>query len=78
MEKKSEKARRLWLAGDFVGALRLYTTFRLGFSKEEKRMMQIAHEWLGGNQSFYMQIGIDGEACIEQAKEAIKKYESRR
>ncbi len=70
-EKKSEKAKRLFLTGDIKGALSIYKTFPFGFTKEEKRTIEIAHESLSGQENFYQRLGINTAEMISQSKEII-------
>ncbi|MCL1933034.1 MAG: hypothetical protein FWF53_04370 [Candidatus Azobacteroides sp.] len=65
-EKKSDKAKRLLIAEDLKGALGIYKTFPLGFTKEEKRAIEIAYESLIGRAGFYQRLGIDTTAIITQ------------
>lgn len=40
--KKTDKVISLLRGGDYVGALSIAKTFRLGFTKEQRRTLQIA------------------------------------
>lgn len=61
--------------GDWKSALAIFSTFRIGFTKEEIRSMEIAHEALAGHSSFYRSIGIDVDTEIARSKEfLLKKY----
>lgn len=72
---KTDKALGLLRHGKFSEALAIIAKFRIGFTKEEKRTLEIAHESLVGNASFYENIGIDTASCISRAKEIIRnKY----
>ena len=72
---KTDKALGLLRQGKFSEALAIIAKFRIGFTKEEKRMLEIAHESLTGNASFYETIGIDTKFCISKARELIRnKY----
>jgi len=74
-EKKSDKAKRLFLSGDFKGALGIYKTFPFGFTKEEKRTIEIAYESLIGRADFYQRLDIDTNAMIAQSEKIINlKY----
>lgn len=78
MEKqtKTDKAKELFIYGDRVGAIAIFKTFKQGFTKEEKRTLQIAHECQTGNEAFYQKIGIDIETIWTKAEDIIKnKYE---
>lgn len=75
-QSKTERAKNLFKSGDIVGSLAIIKSFRQGFSKEEKRTLEIAHECHSGNECFYKNIGIDTKAICNKAKEIIKsKYE---
>ena len=75
METKTSKAVSLLHSGCLKEALSIFRTFRIGFTKEERRTMQIASESLSGNADFYQQIGIDTRKEIEKSKELLtKKY----
>lgn len=75
LDKKTDKARVLLKAGRFEEALAIIKTFRLGFNKEEKRSIQIAHETLSGHGDFYRQLGIKVDEIIEDTKKMlIDKY----
>jgi hypothetical protein len=74
-EKKADKAKRLFTAGDLKGALGIYKTFPFGFTREEKRAIEIAYESLIGREVFYRGLGIDTAAMITQSREIINlKY----
>ena len=70
-QKKTEKVISLLRGCDYVGALSIAKTFRLGFTKEQRRTLQIASEVLGGNASFYRQLGIDTEKMVTDAKKLL-------
>ncbi|WP_298072303.1 hypothetical protein [uncultured Bacteroides sp.] len=75
MRTKTEKAVKLFQSGYLKEALAIFRTFRIGFTKEEQRTLQIASESLAGNNQFYLQIGIDTDSMITKSKEIIiKKY----
>ena len=72
---KTDKALGLLRQGKFAEALAIISKFRIGFKKDEKRTLEIAHESLVGNASFYENIGIDTQLCINRAREIIRnKY----
>jgi hypothetical protein len=74
-DKKLDKAKRLFAAGDLKGALGIIKTFPFGFSREEKRVIEIAYESLIGREAFYQRLGIDTSAMITQSREIINlKY----
>lgn len=71
METKTSKAITLLRSGCLKEALSIFSTFRIGFSKEERRTLKIAHECLSGNSVFYQQLGIDTSAVIEKSKSLL-------
>nr|WP_302584801.1 hypothetical protein [Paraprevotella clara]DAV71941.1 MAG TPA: hypothetical protein [Caudoviricetes sp.] len=71
METKTNKAISLLQCGDLKAALAIFSTFRVGFTKEERRTLKIAHECLSGNTGFYQQIGIDTNDEIEKSKSIL-------
>ena len=72
---KTDKAIGLLREGRLKEALAIISKFRIGFTKDEKRTMEIASESLAGNASFYEDIGIDTRAYIRKAEEIIRnKY----
>ena len=75
MIRKTDKALRMFRAGDFRGAFSIFSTFRVGFTKEETRTLQIASESLGGHAEFYQSLGVDTNVEGSKAKEIIRiKY----
>ena len=58
MRTKTEKAINLFESGCLKEALSIFRTFRIGFTKEERRTLQIASESLAGNENFYQQIDL--------------------
>lgn len=75
METKTSKAISLLHSGYLKEALAIFSTFRVGFSKEERRTLKIAHECLSGNAGFYRQLGIDTSEEVEKSKSIlIAKY----
>ena len=72
---KVDKVKSLLVVGDFQKALTIVKTFRIGFSKDEKRSIDIAHESLIGCDKFYRSIGIDTNKEIEKARQILSdKY----
>lgn len=68
---KVDKVKSLLAAGAFQKALTIVKTFRIGFSKEEKRSIEIVHEVLTGNEKFYQALGIDTERDIRNAHKIL-------
>lgn len=73
MITKTAKAKELFSNGKVVEALKIFSTFKVGFTKEEKRTIQIAYESQTGNAGFYQSLGIDTNAMSIRAKEIIQK-----
>ncbi len=75
VETKTSKAISLFQCGDLKAALAIFSTFRIGFTKEERRTLQISFECLTGNAAFYKQIGINTNKEVEKSKAIIaSKY----
>ena len=74
-ETKTSKAINLFKSGQLKDALAIFRTFRLGFTKNEQRTLQIAYEIMYGNSRFYSDIGINTNRTVEESKTIIsKKY----
>lgn len=71
MEKKTDKVISLLRGGNYEKALSIAKTFRLGFTKEQRRVLQIASETLTGNGGFYKQLGIDTDSMVNEAKKLL-------
>lgn len=74
IETKTLKATRLFRSGQVKEALKIVKGFRIGYSPQERRTLEIAYECLSGNRGFYESIGHDAEAVISQAQEIIIKH----
>lgn len=75
METKTSKAITLLRSGCLKEALAIFSTFRVGFTKEERRTLKIAYECLSGNAGFYRQLGVDTNAEIEKSRILLsRKY----
>ena len=70
---KVDKVKSLLAAGAFQKALAIVKTFRIGLSKKEKRIIEIASECFTGNEDFYRSLGINTEKEIEQAVSLLKE-----
>ena len=68
---KVDKVKSLLAAGAFQKALAIVKTFRIGFSKEEKRSIEIAYESLNGYERFYRALGIDTDREIERTRQLL-------
>lgn len=58
MERKTDQVRRLILAEDYKGALKIAKGFRLGISKDDSDAMRRGYEAMW-NPVFYQSIGMD-------------------
>lgn len=67
MDTKTLKAVALFEQGFIREALSIFKTFRIGFTREEKRILEIASDCLNGRSSFYKQLGIDTETIVSQS-----------
>lgn len=77
METKTRKAISLFRAGDYKGAFKLFSGFKMGFSNEERRKMQIAYECVNDLKrcAFYESIGIDyKQICCDAWCIIVDKY----
>jgi len=73
MNTKTSKAVEFFRNGNTICALKIFSTFRIGFSKEEMRTLEIAYESMTGNERFYQNIGIDTESIKLKANEIVKE-----
>ncbi len=73
METKTSKAVALLKDGQLREALAIFRTFKVGFSKDERRSIQIASEVLNGSDRFYRSIGIDTAVEVEKATSILRK-----
>lgn len=67
MKTKTDKIRDFLRKGDVNSALKLYATFRIGISKEDKRVIEIAKDCITGKAAFYKALGINTEEYISKA-----------
>jgi len=74
METKTSKAIQEYKQGNFRGSLRLFKSFNIGISKQEKIVLEIAHEIESGKRSFYLQIGVNVSEITDKANRIIQKY----
>lgn len=70
---KTEKATKLISADNWQAALSLIRTFRLGFTGDQKRLIQIASDVLNGHGKFYRELGVDTEKVVAECKELLRK-----
>lgn len=72
---KTERLKTLLRNGNIKEALAIAKSFRDGFSKQEKRTIEIAVESLKGKEEFYHQLGIDTEKEVIKAESILRtKY----
>ena len=74
MKTKTYKAIALYKAGEYKKALAIFSTFRIGFTEDERRTLKIAHECYSGQSSFYEQLGISAE---DEKSKSLKIIERR-
>lgn len=75
MLNPTQNAIKFFKADDFKKAFKIFKSFKINFTNEEKKYIQIASEYMSGNGSFYNQIGYDEKDVINKAKIIIiKKY----
>lgn len=72
-ETKTEKVIRLVRSGEWKKALSILRTFRLGFTKEQKRIIEIASDVMNGYGNLYRGIGVDTDRILEECKAMILK-----
>lgn len=72
-QTKTEKFLELFRKKMYKEALKIVHTFRLGFTKEEKEIIKIAHEMETGNASFYESLGYDRKVVFDQAIAILDK-----
>lgn len=73
METKTSQAINLFSNGYVTRALRIFKTFKIGFTKEEKEKIEIAYECMTGRESFYLSLQVDTSNIKEQAIQLIKE-----
>ncbi len=69
---KTDKAVELWKSGDTKGALKIFKTFKMGLTKDQKAKISIYHEMLSGNKSFYVMIGYHPTTVKFEAEQVIE------
>lgn len=73
IESKTQKACSLLRSGDVKESLKIFRTFRIGWSKEEKRIIDIASDCLCGMSDFYASLGIDCQNVVNKAVKVLRK-----
>lgn len=75
MKSKTEKAIDLFKRGCLKESLSIFKTFRIGFTPQQRRTLEIACDCLNGRLSFYQQLGVDVNMEILKSKSIIQlKY----
>ena len=75
METKTQKACSLLRSGDIKESLKIFRTFRIGWTNEEKRIIDIASDCLCGMSDFYSSLGIDCQRIVDDAVSILRsKY----
>ena len=72
MRTKTEQVAVLVRTGEWAKAMNIAKTFRLGFTKDEIRTIEIASDTLNGCGKFYRDLGIDAAAEVFKCKELLK------
>jgi len=74
MVTKTEQLRQFWKQGESKKALKIFKTFKIGITKEQKRTIEIAYEVLTGKENFYISLGIDTAKECQKATEILNDY----
>ena len=74
IETKTGKAKKLFYSGKIKEALKILKGFRIGYTPQERRMLEIAYECMCGSMAFYESLGHNPEDVISQAQEIIKNH----
>lgn len=75
MKTKTATAIEFFKNGNLEKAFSIFKTFKVGFTKDEKRNIEIAYESLSGNAKFYQSLGIDVYNCCKASVQIIQtKY----
>lgn len=70
---KTEKAIQLISCDNWQAALSLIRTFRLGFTSDQKRLIQIASDVLNGHGKFYRDLGVDTDKVLADCKDMLRE-----
>lgn len=74
---KTDQAISLWNAGLWQAAFAIFSTFKLGFTKEQKTILKICHEMNAGNTAFYESLGYVHNTILKEAEEIIRSVYSK-
>lgn len=67
IKNKTKEVSSLLRTGEFEKALSIAKSFRLGFTNEQRRILQIAGDVVKGRGKFYAQLGIDIDSVVNEA-----------
>lgn len=75
LDTKTQVAIKLITDGNWKKALSIIRVFRLGFTRSQKRLIEIAADVLNGHEKFYRDLGLDTDKAVFECKEMIlEKY----
>ena len=75
MVTKTDKVKTLLRQGNVKDALAIAKTLHAGFTKKEKRSIEISYDVLSGRGDFYRQLGIDVDEEVRNAEFILRfKY----
>lgn len=74
---KTNQAIALWNKGLWVQAFAIFSTFKLGFTKEQRELLKICHEMNAGNTAFYERLGYSHDAVLTDAEQIIRSVYSK-
>lgn len=74
IETKTSKAVNYWLEGKQLQAFRIFKTFKLGFSKEDRNTIITTYEILSGHGDFYKQLGKDINQIVAKGNMIIRDF----
>lgn len=73
MKSRTDVAVQYLRVGDYSKALSIFSTFRMGFTKEQIRTMEIASDTVKGNGRIYKQLGINVNDVVDKAIKLLKE-----
>ena len=74
-DTKTEIAIRLISEDNWKSALSIIRLFRFGFTRNQKRLIEIASDVLNGHVKFYKDLGMDTDKAVEECKTLLlEKY----
>jgi len=72
-ETKTYQAISLWNQGLIKEAMRLFSSFRVGITQEEKDTLKTYYECLTGKEQFYKDLDVDIERIAVEAHEIVEE-----